>query len=595
MKRRGIVVKLFAITVTSFLALFAIVLMSQLLFFERFYEYHKLNGLEKRLRAFSHQYELHMDDQTRISRELAAFINRHKAQLAVLTPQGEVLHDNPFRIVIREADGREVKLSLSPFSPSKTRELQAARLTRGDVIEAEGFYEDELLRDWLYPVVIRKAGVPEIRGVEGAETLFPKVRITGEITEVLLPGVRQWNMRQGLLTLALDEWFPLHEELQRELAEGHMVRQEWDDSWSGMRSVFFIQPVLKEGSVQALIIAYVSLQQISEAYDALRLFYVYVGIGAFALIVLLSLVFSRIVSKPILSLNHVALRMAGLDFTAKSPMRRNDEIGSLSDSLNSLSESLDRTLKELQQANEQLREDMENKRQLERMQKEFVSNVSHELKTPLSIVRGFAEGLKDGVVESKRERYTEVILDETEKMEELVKDLLELTRLESKTIKLHKTVFSISELLENIVDKLSHHLQEKSLQVVIIPVEEQDVRADALKIEQVLLNILMNAIRHAVPGSDITVRIDKEGDKVRVGIENEGERIPADRIEHVWDRFYRAEPSRNRKTGGTGLGLAIVKLILELHESRYGVRNTERGVLFYFELQEDNQSQFRGQ
>lgn len=584
MKRRGIVVKLFAITASFFLALYAIVLVCQLLFFESFYESHKLGALERKLKSFGQQYGQMNEDDARISREIALFINRNKSQLAILTPEGKILHDNPFRIVIREADGREVKISLSPFAAANARELQAARLKRGDRIEAEGFFEDEAGREWFYPVSIKKAGANDIRGPEGIETPFPKVRIGGTIVELLLPGIKQWNMRQGLLAMVLEEWFPLKEEQLEELRKGNMVKREWNEAWSGMRSFVAIQPVLRDGGVTELVLAYASLQQISEAYGALRLFYVYIGIGVFALIVLLSLVFSRIVSKPILALNSVALRMAKLDFTAKSPMRRNDEIGSLSDSLNSLSETLDRTLKELQQANEQLRTDMENKRQIERMQKEFVSNVSHELKTPLSIVRGFAEGLKDGVGESKRERYTEVILDETEKMEELVKDLLELTRLESKTIKLKKTTFSIGELMENVVDKLSHHLQEKALKVAIVSVNEQEVCADAPKIEQVLFNIMMNAIRHAVPGSDITVRIDKERGTVRVAIENEGDPIPDDQIAHIWDRFYRTERSRNRKTGGTGLGLAIVKLILELHESRYGVVNTGRGVSFYFEL-----------
>ncbi|MDF2716540.1 MAG: hypothetical protein K0R28_3465 [Paenibacillus sp.] len=584
MKRRGIIVKLFAITATFFVALYAIVLICQLLFFERFYEHHKLSALENKLKSFAHQYEQMKGDDTRISHEIALFINQNKSQLAILTPQGKVLHDNPFRIVIREADGHEVKISLSPFGAAKGRDLQAAKLKRGDRIEVEGFFEDETLRDWLYPVMIKKAGVKEIRGPEGIETPFPKTRLSGEITELLLPGLKQWNMRQGMLSLALEEWFPLKDDLAAELQKGNMVKEEWADSWSGVRSYIAIQPVLRDGRLTELVFAFASLQQISEAYGALQLFYVYIGIGGFALILLLSLVFSRIVSKPILSLNSVALRMAKLDFSAKSPMRRNDEIGSLSDSLNSLSESLDLTLKELQQANDQLREDMENKRQIEHMQKEFVSNVSHELKTPLSIVRGFAEGLKDGVGESKRERYMEVILDETEKMEELVKDLLELTKLESKSIKLKKTAFSVSELMEDIVDKLSHHLNVKDLKVVTVTANEQSVIADSVKIEQVLFNIMMNAIRHAVPGSEITVRIDSEHDRVRVAIENEGEPIPDDQIDHIWERFYRTERSRNRKTGGTGLGLAIVKLILELHESRYGVMNTGRGVSFYFVL-----------
>lgn len=587
MKRRGVVVKLFAITAGLFVLFYAVVLLGQLLFFEQFYEHHKLSVLGRKLKTFSEQYARLEGNDDLVSREIAAFINKNKAQLAVLTPEGKTVHDNPFRIVIRQSDGHEVKISLSPFAAAKGPDLQAAKLKRGDTIEIEGFFEEEKVRDWFYPVSIQKAGAEEIRGPEGVETPYPKERIAGQITELLLPGLKQWNLRQGMLSLALEEWFPLSDAHQAALARGERVEEEWTDAWSGVRSFVAIQPILRDGSLSELVFTFTSLQQISEAYDALQLFYMYVGIGGFALILLLSLLFSRIVSKPILSLNSVALRMAKLDFSAKSSLRRNDEIGSLSDSLNSLSESLDATLLELQQANGQLREEMERKRTIEQMQKEFVSNTSHELKTPLSIVRGFAEGLKDGVGETKRDRYIEVILDETGKMEELVKDMLELTKLESKSIRLKPSVFSVSEMIEDIVDKLSHHLNDKSLKVAAITVDERPVRADPVKIEQVLFNMLMNAIRHAVPGSDIRVRVEGEAgqERVRVAIENEGEPIPGDQLEHVWERFYRGERSRSRKTGGTGLGLAIVKLVLELHGSRFGVENTERGVCFYFDLQ----------
>jgi two-component system sensor histidine kinase VanS len=138
--------------------------------------------------------------------------------------------------------------------------------------------------------------------------------------------------------------------------------------------------------------------------------------------------------------------------------------------------------------------------------------------------------------------------------------------------------------VEDIVDKLSHHLNEKELNVVTVTVGEHEVNMDQVKMEQVLVNLLMNAIRHATVGSEIAVRIKNEGEHIRMAIENEGEAIPEDQLGTIWERFYRVERSRNRKTGGTGLGLAIVKQVLDLHESRYGAENTERGVSFYFYL-----------
>ncbi|TXK82647.1 cell wall metabolism sensor histidine kinase WalK [Paenibacillus sp. N3.4] len=583
MRRRGVTLKLFAFTAFFFLLFYAIVLLGQLNLFETFYQHQKTVTLEKKLKTFSEAYEKKRWDDNRISREIGLFISQNKAQLAILGPEGNVKYDYLFRIVIKDDNGNPVRISLSFLLNSNLRKLMEANLQRGDRIEVQGYFEDVGVKDLLYPVLIHKAGSKEVGNLDTA-TSEPLEHVSGVITDIVLPSSNQWNLRQGILFLALEDWFPLSDERKSMLQRGVMLEEEWTDTISGTRSVVAIQPILRDGKVTELIFVLASLQQISEAYDALRLFYLYIGIGGIVLILLLSLIFTKIVSKPLLSLNQIALRMAKLDFSVKSPIRNNDEIGSLSRSLNSLSEKLDDTLKELYDANEQLREDMEQKQRMEQLQKEFISNVSHELKTPLSIVKGYVEGIRDGIGESKQDRYLEVILGETDKMEALIKDMLELAKLESKTIKLKKSWFLLSEQVEDIVDKLSNHLLEKELKVVTVIIGEHEVHADQVKMEQTLVNLLMNAIRHATAGSEIAVRIENEGQHIRMAIENEGEVIPEDELGTIWERFYRVEKSRNRKTGGTGLGLAIVKQILDLHESRYGVENTERGVSFYFYL-----------
>lgn len=585
MNRRGVTFKLFAITALFFFLFYAVVLIGQLFFFDKFYQYQKTAALEKKLQTFGQKYSQGRWDDGRIAREMALFISQNKAQLAILNPEGKIKYDNSFRVVIQDDSGRTVRISLSFLINSGLKELLEANLSIGDRIEVQGVYDNPEAKDFFFPAVIKKAGAEEIGSIASSGIAEPMERLGGVITDALLPHPNQWNLRQGLLFLALDEWFPLTPAQEAELQSGKRVTEEWTETISGTRGVVAIQPVVSGGKVSELIFVVASLQQISEAYDALRLFYVYIGVGGIALIVLLSLLFSKLVTKPLLSLNKIALRMAKLDFSVKSQVKGSDEIGSLSSSLNSLSETLDDTLRELYEANEKLKADMEHKLSMEQMQKEFISNASHELKTPLSIVRGFVEGVKDGVSENKRERYLEVILDETEKMENLVKDMLELTKLESQKTKPKKLRYSLSEQMEDIADKLSHHLSEKELQVVTVTSDEQPVHADPAKIEQVLFNLLMNAIRHAAAGTEITVRIEKDGERVRLSIENEGEKLPEDQLSRVWERFYRVERSRNRKTGGTGLGLAIVKYILDMHDSRYGVMNTERGVCFYFDLE----------
>ncbi|UKS25182.1 ATP-binding protein [Paenibacillus sp. HWE-109] len=583
MRRRSVTMKLFVTTAFFFMFFYAIVLLGQLNLFESFYQHQKTATLEKKLQAFSELYEKKRWDDARLSREIGLFISQNKAQLAILGPEGNMKHDNLFRIVIREDNGNQVRVSLSFMLNSVSRKLLEANFKLGDHIEAEGVFEDTKSKDLLYPVVIQKSGSKAIN-IQEADSNETLEKVSGVITEVLLPSSNQWNSRQGILYIALDEWFPLSEERKGILQAGDSIIEEWTDRVSETRSVVMIRPVMRDGKLSEVIFVLASLQQISEAYDALRVFYAYMGIGGILLIVLLSLVFTKLVSKPLIKLNQVALRMVKLDFSVKSHIRRNDEIGSLSSSLNSLSEKLDNTLKELYDANEQLQLDMAHKLRMEQRQKEFISDISHELKTPLSIVKGYVEGIRDGIGENKRERYLEVILGETDKMEELIKDMLELAKLESQSIKLRKSSFLLSQQLEDIVDKLSNHLNEKQLKVAAVIIGEHAVHADQVKMEQMLVNLLMNAIRHATVGSEIAVRIESESEHMRMEIENEGEAIPEDQLETIWERFYRVEKSRNRKTGGTGLGLAIVKQILDLHESRYGVENTKQGVKFYFYL-----------
>ncbi|EEM06178.1 hypothetical protein bmyco0002_12830 [Bacillus pseudomycoides] len=276
--------------------------------------------------------------------------------------------------------------------------------------------------------------------------------------------------------------------------------------------------------------------------------------------------------------------MANFDFTEKLPVSVDDEIGGLSSSINTLSVNLKDRIDRLNIANTKLQQDIERERQLEKTRKEFISGVSHELKTPLSVIRSFAEGIKDGVSKDNT-YYTDVILEETENMNRLIVEMLELAKLESGTYKLEMNTFSLGELVQQVYTKLLFSMEEKQLQVEIDANPSIYVEANRNRIEQVVVNLLSNAIRYTPDGKEIRIRVIENEEKVKVEIENTGNPIPEESLQKIWDRFYRLDASRSRHTGGTGLGLSIVKNILELHHAKYGVYNTNDSVVFYFDLQ----------
>ncbi|MDF9843602.1 MULTISPECIES: HAMP domain-containing sensor histidine kinase [unclassified Paenibacillus] len=576
MRRQGITFKLFVMTVIFFLCFYGMVILSQLLFFDGFYQQQKEGRVEKHLKSFGASYISEQWSGSRLSQELARFMLRNKTQLAIVKLDGKMNSDDPYHMKLRTKEGRELVVSLSMFMSEYGEALRAADIKEEDTLTLEGelFEGDSSTPDLIYPVRITASGGTIGMHEEGM------TRLSGTVTEIVLPDLKIWNPRQGILLEALEEWFPLTSEHKAGFEQLEMQKQEWTAPWSGIRNSVIIFPVRQTGGEIELLFTVTSLQDVKDSNEALRWFFLYLGLGGLALILILSLFFSKMVTRPLIKLNNIAKRMVSLDFTGDNSIRQKDELGSLSNSMFTLSVSLDSALRELREANRQLVEEMEHKQRMEIMQQDFFANASHELKTPLSIIKGFAEGLEDGVSAGKQDHYIKVIIEEADKMEFLVKDMLDLARLESGTIKLQKSSFMLSELTEKVADKLIHLLDGKGLKVVVIPVNEPPVYADSNWIEQVVLNFMTNAIRHADEGSTVTVRIDGQGQTCVFSIHNQGEPVPEDQLQQIWERFYRAEPSRSRLTGGTGLGLSITKRILDMHGCRYKVENIGNGVCF---------------
>lgn len=330
------------------------------------------------------------------------------------------------------------------------------------------------------------------------------------------------------------------------------------------------------------IVCATSMQPINEATKVIKEFYLYFFIAGVIITVILSLVYSKNVSKPILEIKDTADRIANLDFSKNVDVKTDDELGMLAKAINTMSYNLQNTLNSLKEANKKLEEDIEKERKLEKMRKDFIATTSHELKTPISLIQGYLEAFKDDIFPMEdKDYYIDILLDETKKMGNLVNDMLDLSQLESGKYTLQIEKFDLSLLVKKVVNKFKANINEKNINLDL-NVSEAIVDGDFNRIEQVISNFLTNAIRHT--DGKIKINLLKELDYVKLDVINSGNRIPEEEIENIWSKFYKIDKSGNKKYGGTGLGLSIVKNIIDLHDGEVGVNNLEDGVCFYFKL-----------
>ncbi|MBW7455225.1 HAMP domain-containing protein [Paenibacillus sepulcri] len=578
MRRRGVVLKLFIVTSVLILIVFSLVMLAEGLFFERFYRSSKIHALERNMNQFAVQFEQAEAGGQQVSRLLGAFMNHNDTSTAILNDRFERTAINPYFLKL-QVGSKTVTIPIPQDGMTINSIPQGMQI--GDTLVVDGIFMDEA-DTVMQPVVIQQKNSELEQGL---------VRVKGKITDLMLPEQRSYNplYQDSLIDDALEDWREHSEQYGSLLQNGSPVQVEWTDEWSGVSYAVLIRELPEGKSGDRYLFVMTSLQPVGEAVETLKQYFVYIAPVILILVIVLSLIYSRIVSRPLVMLSRSAARLAKLDFTAQPEIRSKDEFGDLSRDMTVLSRNLDAALKELTHANEKLQEDIEDKERSEQLRKELIANISHELKTPLGIVKGFAEGLQDGVASDKRDRYLALIVNETDRMNALILDMLELSKFEVKAVRLQPGSLSMASLVHKAADSFSGQLESKRLQVRLSQEDGEVplVTADPRRIEQVVMNLLSNAIRHAVENSVITIDIRRTSPgKVTTVIENTGPPIAEADMGRIWDHFYRAERSRDRKSGGTGLGLAIVKHILELHESEYGAVNTSQGVAFSFTLNE---------
>ncbi|MBP3663578.1 MAG: HAMP domain-containing protein [Tyzzerella sp.] len=365
------------------------------------------------------------------------------------------------------------------------------------------------------------------------------------------------------------------ENYQIRSAEGVMNGDEYIEMWG----------YLTDGSA---FILRTPLESIRESVALSNRFLMYIMLVMALIGCVFVWYFSKRIANPILELATISKRMADLDFQAKYTSGGKNEIGVLGENFNIMSEKLEQTVSELKSANYELQKDIEKKEKMETMRTEFIGNVSHELKTPIALIQGYAEGLKEGISDDPESRafYCDVIMDEAAKMNQMVQNLLTLNQLEVGEEEVNFQRFNVMDLIQGVVQSCEILIQQKEVDVRLDTSVPVYVWSDEWKVEQVFRNYFSNALNHLENENVIDIRVcvdDKKG-TARVSVFNTGKQIPKEDIDQIWNKFYKVDKAHTREYGGNGIGLSIVKAIMESFRKEYGVINYNNGVAFWFEL-----------
>ncbi|MGX1981597.1 signal transduction histidine kinase [Thermolongibacillus altinsuensis] len=377
------------------------------------------------------------------------------------------------------------------------------------------------------------------------ESFKQKVEWLSEISNAEIVLVNNPRELSACLPFEIDHHSIINEKEREQLLEGKTITKKGYEQTFARNILGIIIPLLDKHRLMGILYLYIPLASIEEVFQQIQIFVLSGGAIFLFVTVFVGRKIIIHLTNPLKHMEHVAYKVSQGDFSEKVAVFTEDEIGQLAKAFNQMSSAL---------AEEDQRK------------KEFLANVSHELRTPLSYVKGYSEALLDGVVreEEQKQKYLKLIHREASRMQRLVRDLLDLAQLEG-TYPLHQTPFSIAQLAEETIEKYEPFLHEKNIHIEMNVDHDLIVVGDPDRIEQVLQNLIDNALRYTEDGGTIRLEIAEKQGKCQMVIADTGKGISPHDLERLGERFFRADRSRSREHGGTGLGLAIVKQIIKLH------------------------------
>lgn len=557
--RISLSIKMLLLTLGSFLLLIFGILASLYLYFNRFYEPEKINQMIQSMNKFTSELESNQWTEDQLYSEVAKFMKNQNVGMSIQSPYSQFTTTAVQAMRIRKFPDNALINNIFSKNTLMMKNLQ------------EMFPEFDT--EGVFPITYAKGAASDISDYYSLASTPMSIDIVASAningTLVLYPSTSSTTIT---ISDTIDTYY--------EKGISYTISTI---PYTNYRQVDFTkESTLKNGEIK-IISVNLSLQSVDEVTKFLMRFFPFLITASIILTFIMVMVYTKTISKPIIRITDTANRMANMELGISSNIKRKDELGALSTSLNTLSINLKNALDDLNYANDKLKTDYENEIRQEKARKEFVANVSHELKTPLGIIRSYTEGIRDGVKSEKRAHYMEVVLNEITHMDQMLLEMLEISKFDAGIVTYNKVTSPIKPFLNKAIHVFCDKALNKGVTFELIG-EFDTVKMDEKKIERVLNNLIGNAVKYCNNNSIIRIFGEHSCNIQWIRIENECPKLSEETLSKIWDRFYKVDSSHNRDIEGTGLGLAIVKSILEGHGCTYGVINTDRGINFYFTL-----------
>ncbi|MED3319410.1 sensor histidine kinase [Bacillus wiedmannii] len=607
--KKKIVLQLFSLTFLLCCMIIAVIFFGQMYVMKYLYIDKEKESVQKQLQQYEKYYESHSQEEMKIQKIEEKFANQHGILIARLDKEANIKMlpsgDYYLKVVDRNDPTKTSKVVFNNFVNAKEHVGSNFSIIITDFINK---LSNVALLDVASKGVSKDIVTPMSMRAKGYDTRFDSSTYHQILKNT------QGSTKKGHQLIILDGRYALYylEGVVKEISMPNYAdpdavntmynndifakrilnfQADWitdkvkleDSSWTqkeirinGIQYIETIKPIIKNGQVQEILYTLSSLQPLTKASDLMSDYYIYIIAFVLVLSLIVSFYYSRIITKPLLKINEATKKIMEFKFQDQLSIKSKNEIGELSSNINQLSARMEGYIN-------QLKDDLEKEKQLEQTRKDFIAGVSHELKTPLSVMQVSASMLQDGIAPEMNQYYWEALEKEIEKMNVLIDEMLNLAKYQSGTYQIQMEQFFIGRMIHQVQNNLHVQIHEKSLQIKT-NIDDVCVKGKANLLEQVITNLFTNAIRYTNTGQTIVIEVKEEEYGVYIGFENKGSHITEENIEKIWDQFYRVDKSRKRVCGGTGLGLSIVKNIFELHDAEYGVTNTEDGVLFYFRL-----------